>query len=148
MAEPLTEAEVRDFVNDWYQKLDVHAPTDEVMPLVAKEDEGLEMKFPGEATVRKPDDFKGMLDTWYHRFFDEVHTVKELDISTEGDGAHVKLCVNWQAKIWAAPAPKSQCLGFDAYQTWVVGRSKTSGRPVIVRYVVDKLDPMPGSASL
>jgi len=118
----LTEAEVRDFVTDWYRKLDVHAPIDEVAPLVAEEDEGLEMKFP-EATLRKRDDFKGLLDTWYHRFFDEVHTLKELDISTEGDRAEVKLCVNWQLKIWDPPEPKSQWLGFDAYQTWVVVRS-------------------------
>src|SRR5687768_4363334 len=103
MAEPLTEAEVRHFVKEWYQKLDVHAPIDEVMPLVAEEDEGLEMKFP-EATVLKPDHFKGILDSWYHRFFDEVHTMKELDVSTEGDRADVKLCVNWQAKIWDPPA--------------------------------------------
>jgi hypothetical protein len=147
MAEPLTETEVTDFVNDWYRKLDVHAPPDEVLSLVAQEDEGLDMEFP-EGTVRQPDGFRSVLDTWYHRFFDEVHTLKELDITTDGDRANVKLMVNWQCKIWDPPAPKSQWLGFDAYQTWVVGRSKTSGQPVIVQYVVDKLDPMPGSASL
>jgi hypothetical protein len=147
MAEPLTEADVRDFVKDWYQKLDVHAPVDDVMSLVAKEDEGLEMEFP-EGPVRKPDDFKRLLDTWYRRFFDEVHTMKDLDIRTKGDVADVKLCVNWQGKIWDPPAPKSQWFGFDAYQTWVVGRSNMSGRPMIVRYVVDNLEPMPGSASL
>ncbi|HEV8603537.1 MAG TPA: hypothetical protein VGQ68_09125 [Gaiellaceae bacterium] len=147
MAEPLTEAEVKEFVTDWYLKLDVHAPADEIMPMVAEADEGLEMKFP-EATVRTPDEFKGMLDTWYHRFFDEVHTMKELDISTGDDKADVKLCVNWQAKIWDPPDPKSKWLGFDAYQTWVVKRSQASGKPVIATYIVDDLDPMPGSTIL
>jgi len=59
----------------------------------------------------------------------------------------VKVVVNWQAKIWNAPAPKSEWLGFDAFQTWelVAGGD---GSPQIRTYIVDALEPMPGSASL
>jgi hypothetical protein len=55
--------------------------------------------------------------------------------------------VNWQARIWNAPAPRSAWLGFDARQTWQVV-TDAAGNPRIATYVVDGLDPMPGSASL
>ncbi len=143
---PLTEAEVREFVVGWYRKLDVHAPTDEVVPLVAEQ--GLEMRFP-EATLRTPAEFRQWYDTVTRRFFDEVHEMKELSVDVSSpDAANVKLVVNWQAHIWDPPAPKSVWLGFDAYQTWVVKRSQTTGKPVVATYIVDKLDPMEGSATL
>ncbi len=143
---PLTEAEVRDFVLGWYRKLDVHAPAEEVVPLVADRD--LEMRFP-EATLRAPAEFRQWYEGVIRRFFDEVHTMKDLSIDLSSpDAANVKLVVNWQAHIWDPPAPKSVWLGFDAYQTWIVKRSETTGQPVVAMYSVDKLDPMEGSASL
>jgi len=143
---PLTEAEVKTFVDDWYlDKLDSHAPLDDILPLVA--DEGLEMVMP-ETTLRGLGDFQD----WYNRiintFFDEVHTIKEVSVTTAGDRADVKVVVNWQAHVWQPPAAKSKWLGFDAYQTWEVRRSPTTGRVVITRYVVDRFEPMPGSTTL
>ena len=35
MANDLDEAEVKKLVDDWYHALDVHAPVDEVVPMVA-----------------------------------------------------------------------------------------------------------------
>jgi hypothetical protein len=148
-AAPLSEAEIKEYAIDWYRKLDVHAPMVELLPLLADAD--LEMYFPEGVT-------KGHagFEAWYQRviriFFDEEHTVKE--VATQGGGAaqggdvEVKVVVNWQAKVWSPPEAKSKWLGFDAYQTWIVRRSPTTGKPIIVRYVVDKLDPMPGSATL
>lgn len=141
----LTEAEVKQFVDDWYHCLDVHSPVAEILPLVATD--GLKMVFP-EATLTTVEDFKGWYHAVTHRFFDEIHTMKELNIRVNGAEADITLVVNWQAKIWDAPAPKSTWLGFDAYQTWQVHRDPATGRVVINLYVVDKLDPMPGSASL
>ncbi|HEX6077557.1 MAG TPA: hypothetical protein VFZ32_20150, partial [Micromonosporaceae bacterium] len=63
------------------------------------------------------------------------------------DRADVKVVVNWQARIWNPPAPKSEWLGFDAYQTWVVVAGP-DGTPQIETYTVDALEPMPGSATL
>jgi hypothetical protein len=64
---PLTEQEVRTFAEDWYRKLDVHAPLSQLLPLLADED--LEMRFP-EATERGHEGF----EHWYERviriFFD------------------------------------------------------------------------------
>jgi hypothetical protein len=145
MGTPLNEKEVKAFVDEWYRKLDVHAPAEEVAPLVADED--LEMKFP-EATLRGKAAFKDWYEGVIRKFFDEVHDMKDLEITVSGDDAAVKLCVNWQAKVWNPPAAKSAWLGFDAFQTWLVKRSPRTGKPVIARYVVDELRPMPGSATL
>ena len=144
-AAPLSEAEITAFAEDWYRKLDVHAPMVELLPLLADGD--LEMHFP-EGITRGHAGF----EAWYQRviriFFDEVHTVKEVKAAPGGGDLDVKVVVNWQAKVWNPPEAKSKWLGFDAYQTWVVRRSPSTGKPMIVRYVVDSLDAMPGSATL
>jgi hypothetical protein len=147
MGQPLKKDEVTAMVNDWYQQLDVHAPMVNILPLLS--DNGLRMVFP-EATLTTLSEF----ESWYQRvirtFFDEVHTMKELNVTVNGDGsqADIKLCVYWEASVWSPPDRLSKRLMMDAYQTWVVKRSASSGKPVIVTYVVDKLDPKPGSASL
>lgn len=142
---PLNVAEVQKMVDDWYLKLDVHAPIEEVLPMLA--DAGLELYFP-EGVMYGHAGFREWYKAVTNRFFDEVHTLKELNVAPAGAKADIKLVVNWQAKIWDPPAAKSVWLGFDAFQTWVVQRSPESLKPVVVKYVVDELRPMPGSASL
>jgi hypothetical protein len=144
----LTEQEIRAFAEEWYRKLDVHAPLADFLPLLADED--LEMRFP-EGIERGHAGFSH----WYERvirlFFDEVHTVKEVGVMAEpdpGGTVPVRVVVNWQARTWDPPAPKSASLGFDAYQTWAVRRSARTRQPEVVTYIVDSLEPMPGSASL
>ena len=145
MADSLSEQELHDFAVEWYRALDVHKPADEVLKMVA---EDAEFQFP-EITTRGQREF---VDKWYEvvirRFFDEVNTVKEVVSSGTGDLLSVKVVVNWQAKVWDPPEPNSKWLGMDAYQTWQVRRSPTTGRPVIVKYVVDDLVLMEGSATL
>jgi hypothetical protein len=141
----LVNSEVEEFVIDWYKKLDVHAPSEELLPLLA--DENLEMRFP-EVTVRDKAGFLAWYERVTHIFFDEVHTMNELSVMSADEQANVTLVVNWQARIWNAPAPKSQWLGFDAAQRWVVKRSPRTGELEVVTYIVDALTPMPGSASL
>jgi hypothetical protein len=145
VSDALTQEEINDLADRWYKALDVHAPLDELLAMLADDD--LEMVFP-EGTSRGHEGFT----EWYERvtriFFDEVHTLKKVEPKVNGDSADVEVVVNWQAKVWKPPAPKSEWLGFDAYQTWVVRREAQSGKPVIVRYVVDDLAAMPGSATL
>jgi hypothetical protein len=144
---PLTEQEVEQLVKDWYLKLDVHAPMVEILPMLA--DEGLEMQFP-EATLRGHAEFEGWYQGVIRIFFDEVHTMKELSITLSEDKkrADIKLVVYWEASRWNPPAAKSERLMFDAYQTWVMERSSATGKPVVVTYIVDKIEPMEGSATL
>jgi hypothetical protein len=155
---PLLESEVKQLVDTWYAKLDVHAPVEELLPLLA--DDGMEMKLP-EVTLRGHAEFI----QWYERvirtFFDEIHTMKELHITfPEPPGetevqvvgsptqAQVQLVVNWQARRWKPPAAKSEWLGFDAEQRWVVQRLPNTSKPIVVTYIVDALTPLEGSKSL
>ena len=155
---PLLESEVKQLVDTWYTKLDAHAPVEELLPLLA--DDGLEMKLP-EVTLHGHAEFI----QWYERvirtFFDEIHTMKELhitltgtpretDVEIEGSSmqAQVRLVVNWQAHRWMPPAAKSEWLGFDASQRWVVQRLPHTGNPVVMTYTVEALTPMQGSVPL
>jgi hypothetical protein len=141
----LTQTEVKKLVDDWYAKLDVHAPVEELLPMLA--DEGLEMQFP-EATLYDKNAFTAWYNGVIRKFFDEVHVMKELSIETRGITANIQLVVNWQAHIWNPPAAKSQWLGFDAAQQWIVRASPQTQKPVIVTYAVQALTPMPGSPTL
>ena len=148
---PLGRDEIEAFAADWYRKLDEHVPAGDIMPMVL--DEGLEFVVP-EATLRSRREF----GDWYagggdhpgviNLFFDEVHTLSLVEATSEGPDANVTVVVNWQGRRWTAPAPRSQWFGFDAFQTWRMVRSPETARPVIARYVVDELRPMPGSPPL
>ena len=150
--EPLRRDEIEAFAADWYRKLDEHVPAAEIMPLVV--DEGLEFVVP-EATLRSRREF----GEWYaggeghppgviNRYFDEVHTLSQLEARCEGPVAEVKVVVNWQGRRWRAPAPRSQWFGFDFFQTWQMIRSPETGSPVIARYEAGEPRPMPGSPAL
>jgi hypothetical protein len=142
---PLTESEVKAFVEDWYLvKLDTHVPPDEIAPMVMSD---VEFVLP-ETSFTGRDKFKEWYERIINTFFDEVHTITELRVTPIGDQADVKVVVNWQTNVWERPAPKSKWLGFDAYQTWEVRRSPETGRVAIQRYVVDRFEPMAGSAPL
>lgn len=141
----LTNAEIDGFVRDWYKALDVHVPMVDVLPMLAEE--GLEMQFP-EATLRGFADFEG----WYQKviriFFDEIHNVKEVKIAQDDETYNLDVVVEWHASVWNPPADKSKRIKLDAYQRWVVRQSPKTGKPVIVTYIVDKLDYHEGSATL
>jgi len=144
---PLDELEVRQLVTEWYKDLDVHAP---LVDLVAKVSvQGLEMRFP-EATLNTVAEFGGWYEGVIRTFFDEVHALRELEITIPegGNRADIKLVVYWEASRWNPPAAHSERLLIDAYQTWVVERSETSGLPVVKTYIVDELRPLEGSVAL
>lgn len=142
---PLTEAEVNQFVAQWYHSLDIHVSLEDFLAMVA--DEGIEFRFP-EVTVTDKD---GLTD-WYKRvtntFFDEVHETQELAITVEGDSATVNITTRWQESHWDAPAPKSERQTFLARQTWKVVRSAKTGQPVVLTYIVDAFDPVGSSGTL
>ena len=148
---PLSRQEIEAFAADWYRKLDEHVPAADIVPLVLEQ--GLEFVVP-EATLRSRREF----GDWYagggghpgviNLFFDEVHTLSQVEARSDGPVAQVKVVVNWQARRWRSPAPRSQWIGFDVFQTWELVRSPETRKPVIARYVVDELRPMPGSPPL
>jgi len=142
---PVTETDINELVSQWYKKLDVHAPMVEILPLLADQD--LEMVFP-ETTAYGYAGF----ESWYQRvirvFFDEIHTLKEVTPTPVDDTTEVKIVVQWQASMWNPPNPKSDRINCDAYQRWVTRRSPTTDKPIIVKYIVDKLEYHEGSARI
>lgn len=144
---PLAEAEVKKVIDHWFFLLDVHAHVRDVLPLLADAD--LEMQFP-EATLHGQEEFI----SWYERvtrtFFDEIHVMQQYRIvpSKDGSWADVDIVVKWLAKRWQPPAAKSEWLGFDSSQRWVVVRSQQTRKPVIHTYIVNALTPLEGSATL
>ncbi|MFM8293102.1 MAG: outer membrane protein, partial [Microcystaceae cyanobacterium] len=82
-----TQAELQAFAEGWYKKLDVHAPVEEITPLLAAD--GLKMVFP-EATLEGLDKFiawyqgGGDLPGVINIFFDEVHEVKSVELTGTG----------------------------------------------------------------
>ncbi len=143
---PLTKQEVWDFATEWYQKLDVHAPMVEILPMLA--DEELAMEFPEGPSSG----YRGF-EAWYQRviriFFDEVHILKEVTpTSSTDDTMNINVVVQWEASIWNPPEPKTSRIKCDAYQRWVVKRSHQTGKPIITQYIVDNLEYYEGSATL
>lgn len=131
----------------WYSGLDSHLPEVEMLKFLVPE--GLEQQWP-DYHVQSLVDFEG----WYQRalrlFFDELHTLKEFNVTVSPDGmkADVKVFVNWQARVWTSGDAKSKYLNLDIHQTWVVVRSPETGKPLIQFIRVDDATPLEGSESL
>lgn len=140
-----SQDEIESFVGDWYRMLDEHVAADAIVPLVSESE--LEFRLP-EGALRSAGAFREWYEGVIRLFFDEVHVVTHVGVTWEDERALVDVVVNWQARRWRPPAPRSEWIGFDAYQTWEMKRSATTGRPVITRYVVNELRPMPGSSQL
>lgn len=141
----LTKESIQTFAEDWYKKLDVHAPMVEVLPMLI--DDGLEMVFP-EVTVYGHAGFEGWFQRVIRIFFDEVHTVKMVDSDIKDDGTALsKVVVQWEASVWNGPDAYSKRIKLDAYQTWGI-KEGPDGKPQITLYTVDELKYHEGSAEL
>ncbi|MDJ0846680.1 MAG: hypothetical protein QNJ08_20885 [Crocosphaera sp.] len=142
----LTQTEINDFATKWYHNLDIHVPLEDYKSLLV--DEALTLQFP-EGTFTGFDGFREWYEPVIRKFFDEVHTIKEVTLTSVAEEyAYVKVIVNWQASIWNPPSPKSERIVLDAYQTWKVVRSRITQEPVIATYIVDSIKYAEGSAKL
>src|SRR5690349_10758907 len=95
-----TQSDIRGLVYEWYRKLDYHAPVDEYLPLLSDED--VMLVFP-EATLHGKDAYAA----WYqgesekfklpgviNLFFDEVHELKQVNITISGNDR-----ASWRADV-------------------------------------------------
>lgn len=141
-------AEIRRFAADWFHKLDIHAPSAEVVPLVGTD---LEMALP-EGPIRGRDAFRSWYEGVIAIFFNEVHELHTVE--ADGDpagpeGAKVRVVVRWEASFWKPPSAWAPRLNMVARQRWTLGRDPENGGRLVIRsYQVDALDPLPGSAPL
>jgi hypothetical protein len=141
-----TPAPIQSLATDWYHKLDNHAPAEDYAPLLAGDD--LELRFP-EGTFRGFSGFR----QWYERvlglFFDESHVIKSIDLASgTGPNVEAKVVVHWEASTWTPPDARSRRIKMDAYQTWIVRPSTSTGQPEIFSYAVDRIEYADGSARL
>lgn len=139
----LTKGAVEAFAAEWYRKLDEHVPAAELLAML----DDAEFVLP-ETSFRGNDAFARWYEGVIAIFFDEIHTLSSVDVERRDGRAVAGVVVNWQARRWRAPAPRSEWIGFDAFQQWEMAPSPTTGAPVITRYVVNELRPMPGSPAL
>jgi len=128
---PITEAEVKTFIRDWFQKLDNHPDPARLLSMVS---ESLVMKMPEDEFQNHEGFIK-----WYRgvdRFRDQSHTVKALRIEIEGKTAIVKLINRWQRSD-AKAQNSEEHLAFYAAQTWTLLRSPQTQKLLIATYTVD-----------
>src|SRR5215813_7051401 len=127
----ITKEQVQTFAAAWYQALDFHAPTEEILKLVA--DENVQMIFP-EKTLHGVGD----VIAWYaggtysdgekapgviNIFFDENHNVVSVEPEIGDDRIEVRVVVAWQASWFVPPAAKSKRVSADFTQAWTLRRS-------------------------
>jgi hypothetical protein len=136
---PLTESEIRDLAQRWYDALSDKLPLETMHTMLAEKD--VVMKFP-EGTFRGLGEFEAWYTNVRRQFFDQVHTITRFEAHLDGTKANVDVDVRWQASTWESPAPKSGKILADAEQTWTVIRSATTGNAVIQTYSVDKFTPV------
>ncbi|MBM4124846.1 MAG: hypothetical protein FJ246_07845 [Nitrospira sp.] len=110
------------------------------VPIVAEE--GFEIRF-GDVVL------KGSAGLEEHRdirrlFFDEAHIYNSIDVTAAGSQAEAKSVVQWEASVRDASAPRSTRIKTVIHQSWLIARSPKTGKPVIVRHVVDSFKYLPG----
>lgn len=137
---PLDMENIKQFAAAWYRALDNHAPTEELVRLLA---EDVQMVFP-EKTLPGVADFKA----WYaggrysdgtdapgviNIFFDENHNVVSVNVTSSSDGqAEVTVVVAWQASWFEKPATKAKRTSLDATQTWTLKPSDKNGYGLVI----------------
>ena len=82
LSDALTKEEIDDLANRWYKALDVHAPVAELHAMMT--DEGNDMEWP-ELPTHGHAEFTVWYEKVTRRFFDEVHTVKSVESTIDGD---------------------------------------------------------------
>ena len=140
--EPLTECEIKQLAADFYAKLDAHDPVEQLIPFLALET-GFEMQFPN-GTLENWEQFKEWYENSVNVFFDEVHELKEIQVTNVEDGLEVKAVVYWEASTWNSPESTSKRIIADVNQTWMVIRSFQTKKPLFKRYIVEKMNLIKG----
>ncbi len=135
-----TREQVHSFAATWYQALDFHAPTEEVLKMVA--DENLQMIFP-ERTLHGINDFV----IWYaggtysdgvstpgviNIFFDEKHSVVLLNPIITEDTITAQIVVAWQTSRFVPPAARSERISADFTQEWILRRSNKNQYGLVI----------------
>lgn len=137
---PITEDEVRQLIHAWGRLQDDHAGLAAFLPIIAEE--GFELRFgdqvwQGYAGLERHQETK-------RPFFDEVHLYQWIDVRTSDEQSEATSVMQWEASVREAPAPRSTRIKAVLHHSWLIKRSPHTGKPVIVRSVVDSFKYVPG----
>ena len=136
---PISESEVKQFIREWFRKINQHPPADEMLPFVA-----------GECKINTPAKKDEPFKDWYDgaaKYRDQIHTIKALVITTSPDTAtaKVKVIVRWERSDSNSPSPESRLASYAA-QTWTLERSpQPPGLRILVynvEYFLDEVHPL------
>lgn len=136
---PLVESEIRQLVEEFYTKLDAHAPVEEYADLFAFSEEDLIIQFPS-ITLTNWEQFKPWYEGTLSQFFDEIHAAEEIEFTANAEQADIKAIVHWEASTWKPPSAHSQRIVASVDQSWVVIRSPDTQKAVFKQYIVHKLN--------
>jgi hypothetical protein len=84
--EPLTKSEIQQLVDEFYAKLDAHAPVEEYIDLFAFGKEDFIMKFPS-ITLTSWEEFKPWYIGTLNEFFDEIHAAEKIEFTANTEQA-------------------------------------------------------------
>lgn len=132
------EEEVRQLVYDWFEKITYHAPIEDIIIHFFDDTPNMRMHFPDQ-DVSGIGDFRLWYSTVINTYFDQAHVVKSLEIELDEDSARVTIQVEWSAKYWEAPSPRSVHIRMDAFQNWRVIYNHNSKRWGIKLYFVEDM---------
>ena len=147
---PISPQQIQQFASAWYRALDVHAPLDECLSMLAEND--MSMRFP-DGDINDTLSFQ----KWYERvtnlFLDEKHTVLNIEtLSSSDEQAELAVIVRWQASWWEPPAAESKRIDLESAQKWTVRRCPTTrnafGLEIVSYMLAGEFKYAPGSARL
>lgn len=141
------ETNIKKFVAAWYYALDIHAPAADCEAFL--DESSLELIFP-EKTMRSFAEFEGWLDVIYSTFFDELHNVVSVAITSQSEASvDLDVVVAWQASWFTPPDAKSKRTSMNAIQRWTIVPSANNAYGLAIsKYAVDRFDYAPGFAQL
>jgi hypothetical protein len=150
MTSTITAHQAQEFAAAWYRALDIHAPLDECLGMLAEN--GLRMRFP-DGDINDFLSFQKWYEGVVNLFFDEKHAVLKVEILRSWDEqVELAVTVRWQASWWEPPAAESKRVDLESAQKWTVGRCSTTkntfGLEIVSYILMGEFKYAPGSARL
>lgn len=128
---PVNEAELRDFIIEFYKQADNSAPLVWFLPYI---EDDHHMVWTPTCEFRGPEGFEQFYRCLTGNLFDRVHEVTDIKIEAAGETAVVSFTIHLTAKAWGPPLPKSIHAENYADFHWTVRTSEKTGKIAIMDY--------------
>lgn len=138
----LDKIEIIEFILEWFSLINNHESIEKLIDML--DTNGFELRFP-EKTITGKEELEDWYNSVIHKYFDQVHNVKNVDIELSKGKADIILTLNWEARFWEAPNPYSNYLKCEVIQSWVLVKDPVKNKPKIKKYIVNYLKDLKGS---